>query len=293
MARHGALHRPIRPGNPRGGKVRRPREGRRNHAIGCAAVLLHVLRQYQEPGEPWQRRAARGRPSGRRRRAWAAPACAVGLAVGLALAPRAAPAQGAAAAPCSEVALQRVQDTYQQLRSFQGRFEQEDRRSDGEVLKATGEIAYRRPGQMRWTYAPPNEQLLVTDGKTVWLFDPLLENVTVQPLGDLTRGTPLAFLLGVGNLARDFACRPPTRPPPGDGLRYLELTPRESIPALDYIQLGVTAEARVAALVMVDTQGNVRSVRLRDLVLNLALPPELFSFEITPGMEVIRNRAPQ
>jgi outer membrane lipoprotein carrier protein len=82
--------------------------------------------------------------------------------------------------------LQRTQTAYQALAGFQGEFQQEDREPSGRVLTAKGKIAYRKPGQMRWEYAAPNEQLLVTDGTTVWLFDPLLENVTVQPLEGLT-----------------------------------------------------------------------------------------------------------
>ncbi len=218
--------------------------------------------------------------------------CAAGwaclLACALVLAPR--PGLGAGAVPCREATLQRVQQVYQQMRSFQGRFEQEDRRTDGELHRATGQIAYLRPGRMRWAYDPPNEQLLVTDGKTVWLYDPLLENVTVQPLGDMTRGTPLAFLLGVGNLSRDFACRPVTRAPPQDNLSYIELTPVEPIPALSFIQLGLTADTqRIAALVMVDPQGNTRRVGLLDLKLNPPLAKDLFTFQIAEGMEVIKN----
>ena len=53
---------------------------------------------------------------------------------------------------------------------------------------------------MRWLYAAPEEQLLVTNGETLWLYDTLLENVTIQKLEKLTDGTALSFLLGLGDL---------------------------------------------------------------------------------------------
>jgi outer membrane lipoprotein-sorting protein len=116
----------------------------------------------------------------------------------------------------------------------------------------------------------------------------LLDNVTVQPLKDLTRGTPLAFLLGVGNLSRDFTCRPFTTPPPSDELGYLELHPNSSIPGLAYIQLGVDpATSAIRALRMVDTAGNVRQVRFAAMRLGVTFPPKYFIFEIEEGMEVI------
>ncbi len=117
-----------------------------------------------------------------------------------------AAAASAQEAGCSEPFMARIQAEYQAIGSFSGRFAQEDRQADGSVVRAAGEIAYVRPGRMRWDYEPPHEQLVVTDGQSVWLFDPLLDNVTVQPLEDVTQGTPLAFLLGVGNLQEDFTC---------------------------------------------------------------------------------------
>lgn len=195
----------------------------------------------------------------------------------------------AAAEDCDEALLQRVQTAYQALAGFQGRFEQEDRRSDGEVLYAQGSIAYRKPGQMRWEYDPPNEQLLVTDGETVWLYDPLLDNVTIESLAKVTPGTPLTFLLGAGELTRDFRCRPLTRPPADDGLTYLELVPREPIPTLESIQLGVRPKtAALVVLVMIDPQVNARVVRLKDMTYGVEGLPETFTFDVTDEMEVIR-----
>lgn len=190
--------------------------------------------------------------------------------------------------PCDEARVMRVQVTYQAMKSFSGRFEQEDTRRDGRIDRARGRLAYRRPGRMRWEYDPPQEQLLITDGSTVWLYDPLLDNVTVQPLQDLTRGTPLSFLLGAGNLTRDFACQALTIKPPADGLAYIELRPRSSIPGLAYLQLGVhPANGRIGALRMVDNQGNIRLLRLKDLRIGATFPPGHFKFIIKDGMEVI------
>ncbi|MCZ6558734.1 MAG: outer membrane lipoprotein carrier protein LolA [SAR324 cluster bacterium] len=197
------------------------------------------------------------------------------------------PVQGATGS-CQGGLLEKVQRTYQATKSFAGQFEQIDQRSDGSFQRARGELAYRRPGNMRWRYDPPHEQLLVTDGKTVWLFDPLLDNVTVQPLGNLTQGTPLSFLLGVGNLTDDFICRPLSKAPPEDGLIYLELLPRKPIPGLAYIQLGVhSGEVGIGVLRMVDRQGNLRQVRLSRLKTGVGFPKEYFTFRIEEGMEVI------
>lgn len=203
-------------------------------------------------------------------------------------------AQPAQAEPCSQAEqalVARAQQVYQGLASFQGSFTQEDRVPGAAPLTAAGTLSYRKPGRMRWEYAPPNEQLLVTDGKTVWLYDPLLESVTEQALTDVTEGTPLKFLLGAGSLMADFTCRAITLPPPAnDDLTYLELVPRTVIPALAFLQLGVRRDsARIEAFRMLDTQGGERWVRLKDVKTGVSLPADHFTFKVKPGMDVIKK----
>ena len=80
--------------------------------------------------------------------------------------------------------LQLIQKQYQSIQSFSGGFIQSSHRADTETgpKKAEGLVSYKRPGKMRWLYEAPEEQLLVINGQTMWLYDPLLENVTVQKL---------------------------------------------------------------------------------------------------------------
>jgi len=225
------------------------------------------------------------KPAGGARRG---PVC--GLAF-LALLVGAAAAQGAPCSPAERSLLVKAQQAYEALTSFQAAFTQEDRIPGAAPLTASGTLAYRKPGRMRWEYAPPNQQLLVTDGKTVWLYDPLLDSVTEEALTDVTEGTPLRFLLGAGNLTADFTCRAATlKPDSRDGLTYLELVPRTPIPTLAFLQLGVRADdARIEAFRMLDTQGGERWVRLTGFKAGVPLAEERFAFKITPGMDVIKK----
>ena len=93
---------------------------------------------------------------------------------------------------------QLIQNQYQTILSFKGSFKQTSFRISSQSLarKAEGEVFYKRPGKMKWLYKKPEEQLLITNGITVWLYDAVLENVTIQKLEKLTDGTVLSFLLG-------------------------------------------------------------------------------------------------
>ena len=188
--------------------------------------------------------------------------------------------------------LRLIQEQYQSITSFEGQFIQISHRSDQEsgVQKATGKVSYKRPGKMRWTYETPEEQLLITNGKILWLFDPLLENVTIQSMEKITDGTALSFLLGVGDLRTDFTLRETSRDllENVEGL-LVELEPRKETANLAFIQLEVHPETHdLKKIILMDQQDNYRIIALENMSYNMALPDSDFVFEVTPDMEVIQ-----
>ena len=186
--------------------------------------------------------------------------------------------------------IQMIQEQYQSIQSFSGHFVQTSYRNNTEtVRRAEGLVSYKRPGKMRWFYEVPEEQLLVTNGETLWLFDPLLENVTIQKLEKLTDGTALSFLLGLGDLQADFNRRLIsqvllTSP---DAL-IVELEPKKAAANLSFIQLAVhpvTYNLQIIALM--DQEGNYRTIELKSMHYNLVLEDNSFEFKVTQDMEVI------
>ena len=191
-----------------------------------------------------------------------------------------------------ECTLTRIQDRYKSISHFSGSFLQVSFRSDEDLepLKAEGNVSYMRPGRMRWDYKFPEEQLLVTDGETLWLYDPLLENVTIQRLSRITEDTVLNFLLGAGDLRKDFRPRELSREllQNSNGL-IIELEPEKKMANLDFIQLEVDPETHdLRTMLMMDRQGNYRTIILNSMSYNLPLDPKIFVFEIPEGMEVIK-----
>jgi len=189
--------------------------------------------------------------------------------------------------------LQLIQKQYQSIQSFSGGFIQSSHRADTETgpKKAEGLVSYKRPGKMRWLYDAPEEQLLVTNGQTMWLYDPLLENVTVQKLEKITEGTALSFLLGLGNLRDDFIHRKISKNLliGQDGL-ILELEPKKSTANLAFIQLNVHPETyNLQTIALMDQQDNYRTIQLMNMEYNLEIEDNFFEFTVTNNMEVIET----
>ena len=187
--------------------------------------------------------------------------------------------------------IQIIQKQYQSILSFSGHFVQTSYRNNTEtVRKAKGFVSYKRPGKMRWLYDAPEEQLLVTNGETLWLFDPVLENVSIQKLEKLTEGTVLSFLLGLGDLEADFNRRVInqfllTSP---DAL-IVELEPKKAAANLSFIQLAVhPVTYNLQKIALMDLQNNYRTIELGSMRYNIALGDNLFEFKVTQDMEVIK-----
>ena len=187
--------------------------------------------------------------------------------------------------------LRLIQKQYQSIRSFSGYFIQSSHHADTKTgpKKAEGLVSYKRPGKMRWLYEAPEEQLLVTNGQTMWLYDPLLENVTVQKLEKITEGTALSFLLGLGNLQADFIHREISKNLliGKDGL-IVELEPKKSTANLAFIQLNVHPETyNLQTIALMDQQDNYRTIQLMNMKYNLEIEDNFFEFTVTNDMEVI------
>ena len=71
-----------------------------------------------------------------------------------------------------------------------------------------GKVWIQRPGRFRWDYASPYSQQLVSDGERLWSYDEDLEQVTVQPIGDVLSAAPAMLLGGSRPIEQVFTINP-------------------------------------------------------------------------------------
>lgn len=199
----------------------------------------------------------------------------------LAVAPAfATPATDAAAA-------QRVEDYLGQLSGLRAEFRQTVTDARGRMLeRAAGTMTLARPGRFRWDYRVP-EQLIVSDGVTVWLYDVELEQVTVRAAGEALAGTPAMLLAGNGDLGADFEI---TDAGQQDGLDWSRLTPRRPDGDFREVQLGF-AGRELRRMTLFDRLGQTIELEFLEVVRNPRFDESLFTFKPPPGVDVV-GRAP-
>ena len=148
--------------------------------------------------------------------------------------------------------------------------------------RSTGSFEFSRPNRFRFAYAKPYEQLIVSDGQKVWLYDPELNQVTVRAFGSAIGATPAALLAGTA-LERDFELK---ALPDRDGLQWAQAMPRAKDGSFHSLQIGFRGGA-LAAVEIVDAFGQRSRLEFAQVEANAALPPERFRFDPPAGADVL------
>jgi len=149
-----------------------------------------------------------------------------------------------------------------------------------------GKALLARPNQFRWEVEKPFQQLLVADGKQLWIYDADLAQVTVQPLQDNLKDTPALLLAGDPSAVNDhFKVKTKDT---GFGEKTFELTPTDE----DSLVLGVQLTFKgtiISKMVLIDNLHQIVTIEFSQAKINETLPQDLFRFTPPPGVDVIGN----
>lgn len=84
-----------------------------------------------------------------------------------------------------------------QLQPFSASFTQTVTSAEGkQLLTAEGSMKIQRPNQFRWHTVTPDEQLIVSNGETLWFYNPFVEQVSIYSLQDAIANTPFMLIAG-------------------------------------------------------------------------------------------------
>ncbi len=171
--------------------------------------------------------------------------------------------------------------------SARANFEQKVHDRDGKLVQESkGSFVFLRPGRFRWVYAKPVDQLIVSDGERVWIYDRDLKQVTVRRVSKALGSTPAALLAGASDIERAFELADAGE---RDGLEWLEAKPREREAGFERIRMGFGV-AGVQAMELTDHFGQTTLLRFSGLVRNPKIDPTEFRFEPPKGADVLGEK---
>lgn len=160
---------------------------------------------------------------------------------------------------------------------------------DARTKNSSGSFEFQRPGKFRFVYTKPFEQTIVADGRTLWLYDADLNQVTQRAQAQVLGSTPAAILTAATDikaLRADFDLK---AEPAADGLEWVLATPRDKAGQLKSVRVGFTPQGELAALDILDSFGQRSLMRFQRLQTLASLPAATFQFTPPQGADVLKQ----
>ena len=190
--------------------------------------------------------------------------------------------------PLVDEVLSRVERRYASS-AFSARFDIESTLKAMQVTDtAAGRLLVKYPGKMRWEYEAPDPMLFITDGATLWMYQPQERQVTVGQADEVLGGSQGAsFLSDVRLLRRQFKIE--LDPSGSDERVRLKLMPRQEAFDIAFIIMTISRSTYDVVEVLTTNQyDDTTRIIFRDIAFQQRFSDDLFHFDIPEGVDVLQ-----
>ena len=189
-------------------------------------------------------------------------------------------------AHADDAATQRLSAMLSKAQTLSARFSQLTLDGSGTRLQETaGNLALKRPGLFRWHTDAPQEQLLISNGEKIWLYDPDLQQVTIQKLDQRLTQTPALLLSGdISKIHESFDI---TSKDGGNVVDFI-LKPKDKDTLFDNLRISFR-NGVVNDMQLIDSVGQRTNILFLGVKMNEKLDAGLFDFQVPEGADVIQE----
>lgn len=180
----------------------------------------------------------------------------------------------------------KLQSKYESITSIRADFTQEVSSKGMPAMKSEGKVWLKKPGKMRWEYKKPAKDLIVSDGRTIWLYQPDLNQVIERPAFLSASSMATDFLSGIGNIEKEFDVKLAALE---SANHVLILTPKQEQTSLKKLILEVGKEnSIVEKTTITDHFGNQTAVTFTNIKLNASMKDSLFKYTPPKDAAIVR-----
>jgi outer membrane lipoprotein carrier protein len=179
---------------------------------------------------------------------------------------------------------QLIEDFLENVTTLSGHFEQQLIDADDNVIEeSSGTLDIRRPGQFRWSYSDPYEQVLIADGLNMWSYDVDLEQVTVKAQAEALSSTPALLLGGSTDVLEDFNYVGSFE---DRGTEWVLLRPKDTESGFYKVELGFT-DGKLSRMLFGDNLEQTTLIALVDVAFNEPIDESVFNFTPPDGVDIV------
>jgi len=155
--------------------------------------------------------------------------------------------------------------------------------SGAELQFSAGIFSLHKPGRFVWDYEEPYHQVIMSNGKKIWMYDSELEQVTIKPVDRSLSKTSMVLLFNKTDIEKDFNI---LKLDIVNGISWLELTSKSSDSEFNNIQIGLK-DNLIRSLKMIDGFGQTTVIKFRDITTSPNFKKQHFEFSIPKNADVI------
>jgi outer membrane lipoprotein carrier protein len=174
----------------------------------------------------------------------------------------------------------------EQMTSLSSEFEQRTyKEASANVDVSSGKFTLQKPMKFNWTVTKPYEQQVISDGETLWVFDPDLEQATYQKISENIQQSP-AMILVQPRLSLDE--RYQVYEAERETFSVFKLIPSKEEGVFAELSL-VFEEGVISEIRILDTLGQETLVQFSNVEVDVNLDNSLFEFNPPPGTDLFEQ----
>jgi len=187
----------------------------------------------------------------------------------------------------NEAALADFMNKVKSLQTMEADFEQTTRDGMGRVLQQmTGRLVVAKPGKMRWSTNEPFEQLVVSDGEMVWIYDMDLEQVTLRDMDQRVQETPALLLTGEATDVEKSFLIDEEKTSSDHVFQLVPKDPSQLFESLEFHYRG----KQISRMMIFDAAGQITEIAFSNARINHDIDSQAFVFDVPEGVDVIDGR---
>jgi outer membrane lipoprotein carrier protein len=180
--------------------------------------------------------------------------------------------------------LQTLQSLLSATHNYSANFIQTTREGrDGISRTATGKIYLQKPNRFRWELSAPSPQIIVSDGRYLWVYDPSLLQVTQKKVTSRTFDPALLLTGDSSKILHQFRV---TWLPSFGG--WYQLQPKHSGSGILVIRLQYRAN-QLSKIQVMNNMNQSSLFTFTQIKMNTTLPANLFNFTVPQGTTLLKQ----
>lgn len=180
-------------------------------------------------------------------------------------------------------AVDELQQRLAGVSSYSADFNQRVTTADGKLVQeGSGKFQVKRPNLFRLDTKKPQESQIIADGKTLWYYDPFVQQVTARKTEDAIDNTP--FILLTSNDPKQWAQYSVSQKDD-----TFTLKPKAKDSAIKQFEVRIDNNGLLRNFSTIEQDGQANLYMLRNMN-NVTLDNKLFQFSVPKGVELDDQR---